>query len=615
MASLPTSGGRVLCRLGAILALLIALLGGPGLLAPAPLAAATLTVTNGGDSGAGSLRAAIAAAASGDTIQFAGGVTKVTLATAELGIAKNLTIQGSGVGGVTVQRSSAVGTPEFRIFHITGGANVTLRGLTIANGSLSGSGQGAGVFNEASTLTVDTCVISGNAIPDGSGGGIANIAATGPASLTVTGSTFSSNAAYDGGGIESEASHGFAATLTVTGSTLTTNVAGHNGGAIGNIGRNSATATAAATITGSTLSGNTAAEEGGAVNNRAIDSTAILTVTNSTLSGNTTNRNGGGIANWTLGTGSATAAVTGSTLTTNTATTENGGGISNQNINTLGRADLTVTNSTLSGNASAGSDNYTGGGGIASIANAGTVTLTVTGSTLSGNSTAEDGGGIVSAAFGDGTSATATVTDSTLSTNRAGDDGGGIANRAIAGAAVATLAVFGSTLNDNFADDDGGGIAVLTDDTGGGVGDPPSASALVRNSTLSSNNSDDDAGAIDILDGTVTLDYVTLADNTAASGTHQARSFGDSTLTYGRSVFALTDAASGNFFQADAGGTFVSAGDNISQRDLPGVTGTDLVNTNPLLGPLAANGGPTATHLPLAGSTAINHIPSRAAAR
>ena len=38
-----------------------------------------------------------------------------------------------------------------------------------------------------------------------------------------------------------------------------------------------------------------------------------------------------------------------------------------------------------------------------------------------------------------------------------------------------------------------------------------------------------------------------------------------------------------------------SAGDNISKRDLPGVTGTDLVNTNPLLGPLAANGGPTAT--------------------
>ncbi len=46
------------------------------LLGPAgPAAAATLTVTNTNDSGAGSLRQAIADAASGDTIDFAPGVT------------------------------------------------------------------------------------------------------------------------------------------------------------------------------------------------------------------------------------------------------------------------------------------------------------------------------------------------------------------------------------------------------------------------------------------------------------------------------------------------------------------------------------------------------------
>jgi len=40
---------------------------------------ATLTVLNGNDSGAGSLRQAIADAAAGDTINFQAGVTTVTL--------------------------------------------------------------------------------------------------------------------------------------------------------------------------------------------------------------------------------------------------------------------------------------------------------------------------------------------------------------------------------------------------------------------------------------------------------------------------------------------------------------------------------------------------------
>src|SRR5689334_17940915 len=55
---------------------------------------ATLTVTNGNDSGVGSLRDTIAAASSGDTIVFSG-VTTVTLTSGQLTINKNLTISGS----------------------------------------------------------------------------------------------------------------------------------------------------------------------------------------------------------------------------------------------------------------------------------------------------------------------------------------------------------------------------------------------------------------------------------------------------------------------------------------------------------------------------------------
>ena len=46
--------------------------------------ATTRTVTNGGDSGAGSLRQTIADAASGDTIVFAAGLSTVSLTTGQL---------------------------------------------------------------------------------------------------------------------------------------------------------------------------------------------------------------------------------------------------------------------------------------------------------------------------------------------------------------------------------------------------------------------------------------------------------------------------------------------------------------------------------------------------
>ena len=64
----------------------------------------TLTVTNNKDSGSGSLRATIAAAASGDTIAFANSLKGQTikLTTGELEITTSLTIEGPGWGSLTV---------------------------------------------------------------------------------------------------------------------------------------------------------------------------------------------------------------------------------------------------------------------------------------------------------------------------------------------------------------------------------------------------------------------------------------------------------------------------------------------------------------------------------
>ena len=78
--------------------------------------AATITVTNGNDSGPGSLRQAIVNASPGDTINFAPSVTTVNLTSDELLIDKNLTIDGPFADRVTVRRSS--NSPPFRIFEI-----------------------------------------------------------------------------------------------------------------------------------------------------------------------------------------------------------------------------------------------------------------------------------------------------------------------------------------------------------------------------------------------------------------------------------------------------------------------------------------------------------------
>src|SRR4051794_36140839 len=95
----------------------------------------TLTVTNNRDHGLGSLRAAIAAAASGDKIKFArqlDGET-IVLTTGELVITKNLDIEGPGADNLTIS-----GGGSSRIFDVTtSGLNVTVAGLTLAAGEAS----------------------------------------------------------------------------------------------------------------------------------------------------------------------------------------------------------------------------------------------------------------------------------------------------------------------------------------------------------------------------------------------------------------------------------------------------------------------------------------------
>ena len=100
--------------------------------------AATITVTSTADSGQNTLRAALASATDGDTINFS--LTypaTVTLTSGQLVVDKNVMISGPGADQLTVQRSTAGGTPNFRIFHISSGKTVTISGLTITNGNVA----------------------------------------------------------------------------------------------------------------------------------------------------------------------------------------------------------------------------------------------------------------------------------------------------------------------------------------------------------------------------------------------------------------------------------------------------------------------------------------------
>ncbi len=120
----------------------------------------------------------------------------------------NLTIVGNGD---TIERSTAKGTPAFRLFDVAAGASLTAQSLTLQGGLAFGWGvyaAGGAVYNQG-TLTLDGVTIQNNTAQGGDGlnpgfvrnggtvlgGGLYSIGA-----LTVTGSTIQNNSAIGGRG-------------------------------------------------------------------------------------------------------------------------------------------------------------------------------------------------------------------------------------------------------------------------------------------------------------------------------------------------------------------------------------------------------------------------------
>ncbi len=147
-------------------------------------------VTSLADSGAGSLRAALAAATPGETITFGGAATSgtITLTSGELLVNKGLTLDGAGQ--ITVSGNNAS-----RVFRVDDSlstlANVTMRGLNVTGGR--SASDGAGIYSKEN-LTLENLTISGNAaIGSSDGGGIAQTAGH----LVVRNAILENNSAAD----------------------------------------------------------------------------------------------------------------------------------------------------------------------------------------------------------------------------------------------------------------------------------------------------------------------------------------------------------------------------------------------------------------------------------
>ncbi len=123
------------------------------------------------------------------------------------------------------------------------------------------------------------------------------------------------------------------------------------------------------------------------------------------------------------------------------------------------------------------------------------------------------------------------------------------------------------------------------------------------NTTISGNTAATwDGGAIWNY-GTLTLVNSTLANNRAVRGGGIAVRSG--TVTLLNTIVAGNTATSGG---PDISGTIISSGHNLigNTQGGSGFTTTDLLNVDPLLGPLQNNGGATPTMALLSGSPAIN---------
>jgi len=286
---------------------------------------------------------------------------------------------------------------------------------------------------------------------------------------------------------------------------------------------------------------------------------------------------------------SHTAEIDGLTITGGSLV-GNGGGISSG-------ATLTISNCAISGNSiTADGVEYSGAG----IYNVGTMTIV--------NSTVNNNQALIVGflpPFGGGISndgGTLTIQNTTISENTVAGSGwgGGVYN-------AGSLRAINSTIRGNTGSSGGGisgGGATIINCTisgnsalfeGGGI----YGGGTISNCTISGNRTTVGHGRGGGISGGGTITNSTMSDNVAIDGGNicatVAVQLGNTILKNG-AIFVL------------GSGTVTSHGYNLSSDNGGGflIGPGDQINTDPMLGPLQGNGGPTFTHELLPGSPAID---------
>jgi hypothetical protein len=509
------------------------------------------------------LRSALAAAQgdNGSTVQLAAGAYTLTAGQLTIATLTSLTVAGAGSGQTTIRQTTAgqrviklsvdVGTVTIRGLTVTGGDQTTV-GDSCAAGT--GEVDGGGILN-AGTLTLSDVIVSGNEATgtDGANGvtgaaaGGGGICSSGP--LTVIDSTITGNRATGGAGGKDtgSASSGWGGNasgggIEATGNLMLTGTAVDSNQAIGG---------AAGTATGSGDGGNGGGAFGGAI---SVDqgqggANPTASIADGRIEGNAEVGGAGpqvAAASFVLSSGGAAF-----------------GAISDGSFGAI-----TITGSTISSNSASGGVAGTSGGGASggdggSAGGAGIylsdAPLTLTASTVSGNSAF--GGPAAAAPGGSGGSVSGgglyvgnqtAIVNSTIAGNRlsvgagASANGGGLYSEQI-GNSVTTLASV--TLAANSV------TAVTASMAAGGNLDHNVASPITASDTIIAGGSTNGTGA-------------NCAHKIATDAGHDLESTSPSQCGF--------DAAAG-----------------------------DLIGADPLLGPLASNGGTSQTIALGAGSPAI----------
>lgn len=435
-------------------------------------------------------------------------------------------------------------------------SEMTITDTTIDGNTASGDPAdqgGGGVFNggaggDGGTLTLTNVTITNNVADgtSGSGGGILNFGGE----LVINGGVITGNtASRAGGGIET-ANGSATASVEMEDVTLDTNSTGSNPGNGGGLHMSQASTV---TITGGTINGNTAAAEGGGVWNGGGNSVMTITdttINNNTASGNDTAQGGGGAFN-------GGAAGDGGTLTLN---------------------NVTMVSNVADGVAGSTAGSQAGNGGA--VLNFGG-TLEVNGGMMDANTSVRAGGAIETT---DGS--TVTIEGTTIINNETGPMPGNGGGLHMSGTATVTINR-DTAINSNVAASEGGGLW-----NGGG------SSVMTLNGPIllddnEAQGTDANMGGGAIFNGgagnsggTVTLDKVTLTNNSATGSDSDSAGSGGAVLNSGGTLTVTNSVFSGN--------SAVRAGGAIEDNGTVNAVTTSIENTTVngnSAGSMPGNGG------------------------